>query len=94
MLTEVLSDYGAVTLALGLAGAATGLARTCIAHRTRRLEQREMSARTAARMTGWAGLAGTHHEVVRISERDRDGQREVELNRRKQPVVTGNEETA
>ena len=33
----------------------------------------------ATRMTGLMGLAGTHHDVARIVERDRDGHREVEL---------------
>lgn len=78
-LVEPLSAYEAVALAIAFGGAAAGLVRAYIAHRTRLQAEREASARAAARMTGLMGLAGTHHEVVRIVERDRDGHREVEL---------------
>lgn len=86
MLTESLSEYGVVALALGLAGAAAGLARTFITHRTRLREEQEASVRTAARMTGLIGLAAAHHKGLRILERDRDGHRVVELGGSKNPA--------
>ncbi|WP_236030687.1 hypothetical protein [Paractinoplanes lichenicola] len=69
MLTESLSDYGTVALALGLAG-------------------------TATRMTELMRLAATRHDSVRITERDRDGHRVVELGGQERPTTAGNKEAA
>ncbi len=77
-----LSGYGAVGLAAAFAGAAAGLIRAYIVHRTRMQGEREASARTASRMTGLMGLAGARHDAVRIVECDRDGQRVVEFGAR------------
>jgi hypothetical protein len=68
-----------VTGVLVTVGAVAGLLRACVAHRTRMQVEREASARAATRGTALLGLAGTHHDAVRIVEHDRDGRREVEL---------------
>ncbi|MCY1142747.1 hypothetical protein OWR29_32535 [Actinoplanes sp. Pm04-4] len=85
------SMIGPLALAVTFAGAAAGLVRAYIAHRTRWQAEREASARAAARMNGLMGLAGTHHDVVRIVERDRDGHREVELGGPAAPLATESE---
>lgn len=78
-LVEPLSGYGVMALALAIAGTTAGLVRAYVAHRTRLHEEREASTRTAARVTGLIRLAEADHHVVRITEHDRDGRREVEL---------------
>ncbi|MFB9234905.1 hypothetical protein ACFFWC_05060 [Plantactinospora siamensis] len=78
-LVEPLSGYGVVASAVAVTGTAAGLLRAYLAYRTRLHEEREASARNAARLTGLIRLAETDHDVVRIVERDRDGDREVEL---------------
>jgi len=93
-LMDPLSDYGLVTLVLAVAGTTAGLVRTYIAHRTRLCEEREASTRAAARATGLVGLAEAGHDIVRIVERDRDGQREVELGGRDKMVGRDREEVA
>jgi hypothetical protein len=81
-MSETLSHYGGAALVLTLAGAVVGLLRVYIAHSTRLRVEREASARAVARGTVLVGLAGTHHDAIRIVESDRDGHREVELGRR------------
>ena len=93
-MNEALSHYGGAALVFSLAGAAVGLLRAYIAHRTRLQVEREASARAAARGTALMGLAGTHHDVVRIVEHDRDGHREVEIGDRGEQMRTDVEEAA
>jgi hypothetical protein len=81
-LVAPLSAYGVLALALAIAGPVTGLVRAYLAYRTRLHEERETSRRTAVRMAGLAGLVTSSGRVVRIVERDRDGQREVDLDGR------------
>ncbi|GAA2194974.1 hypothetical protein [Micromonospora lupini] len=78
-LVAPLSGYGALALALAVAGPVAGLVRAYLAYRTRLHEEREASRRAATRMAGLTDLAEAGQHVVRIVERDRDGQREVDL---------------
>ena len=75
-LIDPLSGYAGVTLALAFAGTTAGVVRAFITHRTRLNDEREASTRAATRM---ASVIGARHDFVRFVERDRDGQREVEL---------------
>ncbi|MET8525598.1 hypothetical protein [Micromonospora sp. NPDC005172] len=81
-LVAPLSGYGMLALTLAIAGPVAGLVRAYLAYRTRLHEEREASRRTVARMAGLAGIAQSGGRVVRIVERDRDGQREVDLDGR------------
>ncbi|WP_405430267.1 hypothetical protein [Micromonospora sp. NBC_00617] len=78
-LAAPLSGYGVLALALAVAGPVAGLVRAYLAYRTRLHEEREASRRAATRMAGLTDLAEAGRHVVRIVERDRDGQREVDL---------------
>ena len=82
-----------VTGVLVIVGAVAGLLRACVAHRTRMQVEREASARAATRGKALLGLAGSHHNAVRIVEHDRDGRREVELGGRS-PLGAGTGEAA
>lgn len=88
-----LSGYALMALALAVAGAAR-LVRAYVAHRTRLHEEREASTRTAARVSGMIRLAEANHHVVRITERDRDGHRDMELGGRLVPGCHDSKEAA
>lgn len=70
-------------LAVAAAAAHTAsLVRAYIGHRTRLAVERERSARARARAAGLRRLAGDGQVMVRVRERDCDGQRTIELGRR------------
>lgn len=90
-LIDPLSGYAGVTLALAFAGTAAGVVRAFIKHRTRLHHEREASVRAVTRI---AAVIGARHDFVRFVESDRDGQREVELGGRVQPIRDDREKVA
>lgn len=90
-LIDPLGGYAGVTLALALAGAAAGVVRAFITHRTRLNDQREASARAVTRI---AAVIGARQDFVRFVESDRDGQRAVELGRHEMALRDDREKVA
>lgn len=68
---------GWVTAAAGAIGVMGGLLRVVL--RQRAGLERERSARSAARMAGIVKITHRPHARVRVTERDRDGERIIEV---------------